>query len=338
MMSMSGKISSLVALSLLLSLLTKVALSAPTLTHHSFEWKTLHTAERGTHPKQKHRSSTESWKQEFNAIASTRGRKLYNNSRSLQVSSNITTTEVNALLSLKSSVQDPTGALANWTMENHATHCSSWKGVYCDEIGQVSGIDLGDLGLNGTITPMIGNLVHLTWLNLSTNGMWGPIPWQLMRCQKLYAVDLSYNALDGELLPELLSLPFLEWVNLSQNRFSGPLPEVGENACGSLTHLLMDANYISGAIPSSLSRCHRLKVLSLPDNQFNGSIPASWGELHQLQALYLHNNTMTGSIPASLGNCSSLIFLHLSRNALTGERTSKLISLPKCGLFVDKGL
>lgn len=248
--------------------------------------------------------------------------------------------EVSALVAFRASIQtDPTGALANWTMEKSSTVCSTWKGVTCNAMGQVTGLELQDLALNGTITPRIGDLVHLSLLNLSTSSFSGPLPSQLTSgCQNLSIVDLSYNSLDGEISPQFFILPKLAFLRLSYNNFSGYLPEVV--GCQSLSVLWIEYTGISGPIPSSLSRCQKLTVLLLVNNQLNGSIPASLGELQQLQALYLKNNRLTGLIPPSLGNCSSLTDLLLGSdgsgfNDLTGTIPEEFGNL---SLLIQLGL
>lgn len=303
-MTISGVITSLLGLSLL-SLLTQTALSSPNLVDHPLqihltEWKTLPTGERVSCPEKMRQARMGSWRrsrteaiaQKFRAVlSSSRGRGL------IATNTTVTKGEVNALLAFRSDIQiDPTGALANWTMgSNSSTHCTTWKGVSCDLLGHVTGLDLGDLGLNGTITPRIGDLVHLSFLNLSDSSLWGPIPPELVRCRNLSVIDLSNNSLSGEVSPKLFSLPELEWLRLSYNRFSGFLPEVAAGGCRSLTYLRISYTNITGAIPGSLSRCQNLTVLSLAGNQLSGGIPVWLGELRQLELLILFNNNLTGT-------------------------------------------
>jgi LRR receptor-like serine/threonine-protein kinase FLS2 len=352
-MTIRGAVSWLLGLCLL-SLLTAVALSAPNhpLQVHLTEWKTLPTGERVSCPEKMRRSRMESWdrsatearlqlwREEFDAMASS---GVYSSARrSLVMSGTTSAAEVNALLAFRASIlTDPSGALANWTVEKSSTVCSTWKGVTCNVMGQVTGLELQDLALNGTITPRIGDLVHLSLLNLSTSSFSGPLPSQLTSgCQNLSIVDLSYNSLDGEISPQFFVLPKLAFLRLTYNSFSGYLPEVAVNGCQSLSVLGFGYNDISGLIPSSLSRCQKLMVLSLLNNQLNGSIPASLGGLQQLQMLYLMNNRLTGLIPPSLGNCSSLTDLLLGSdrsgfNDLSGtipEEFGNLTLLVQLGL------
>ncbi|KAG0579867.1 hypothetical protein KC19_4G129800 [Ceratodon purpureus] len=333
-MTINGVTSSLSALYLLflsLSLLTRVALSAPAQDDHLFKnqhimWKSLRATDRLSRSRR-----LESWERNTGGASNRRPTKKYGTmdsyggmklsmSRSL-IASNATltsATEGNALIAFRNSMQtDPTGALANWTVENIPSYCSIWRGVSCNPTGNVIGIDLPELELNGTITPMIGDLVHLEFLNLSYNHFWGPIPSELTRCQNLSGLDLSTNSLNGE-LPELFSLPKLELLYLAyNNNLSGPLPEF--KRCESLTDVWMDSTNISGAIPSSLRNCQNLVLLSLATTNLNGSIPVSLGELHKLVQLWLGYNKLTGHIPSELGLLKNLKVLDLGSNNLEGS-------------------
>ncbi|KAG0561030.1 hypothetical protein KC19_9G032200 [Ceratodon purpureus] len=269
------------------------------------------------------------------------------------VNATIAPSEVNALLAIRESIHvDPFGALANWSAKANSSYCTSWMGVSCDDMGHVISIELTDLMLNGTLNPTIGNLMHLSYLNLSGNSLYGDLPLDLMRCKSLVVVDLSVNYLDGKLLAgHLYKLPKLEYIDFSNNKFSGLLPEVPQNSCVSLTNLMIAFTNLYGAIPSSLDRCKDLRVLVLYSNQLSGNIPISLGKLYKLvklvlgingltghipsqltslknlQILGLDLNNLQGPIPTSLGDMTSLVQLNLEWNQLTGHIPSELASL-----------
>ncbi|KAG0628382.1 hypothetical protein M758_1G022900 [Ceratodon purpureus] len=236
------------------------------------------------------------------------------------VNTTIAPSEVNALLAIRESIHvDPSGALANWSVKSNSSYCSTWMGVSCDDIGHVISIELTDLMLHGTLNPTIGNLMHLSYLNLSGNSLYGDLPSNFLGCKSLVVVDLSFNYLDGKLLAgHLYTLPKLEVVNLSYNMFSGLLPEVPEKSCQSLTNLRIAFTNLNGAIPHSLDRCKDLRALVLSSNQLSGNIPISLGELHKLEDLELDNNTITGNIPSQLASLKNLQILYLHFNKLQG--------------------
>ncbi|XP_042052188.1 LRR receptor-like serine/threonine-protein kinase RPK2 [Salvia splendens] len=72
-------------------------------------------------------------------------------------------------------------------------------------------------------------------------------------------------------------------------------------------------------MPSSLSNCTGLQVLSLAGNQLNRSIPGFVGGFMDLSGLHLSFNLLSGSIPVEIGdNCGKMEHLELSGNYLTG--------------------
>lgn len=339
-MTINGVSSSMLLLFILfpsLFLLTSFPLSTSSHSiHRSFEthpitWKPFSTSTSGRYP---NAPKMQHWTEDFD-------RTVYSPRRRL-IAANTTTSasEINALLAFRSSIQnDPTGTLANWTIDNNSTCCSTWKGVMCDEIGQVTGIDLGNVTLNGTITPMIGDLVHLSFLNLSGSSirrplelpwvplqqyqsytnwstnfpsisftfpyraglgtLWGPIPSKLMRCKNLTVLDLSYNSLDGELLPQLFTLPKLKLLRLSFNRF----PRL-------MTLPKIPKNGCQSLTHYMMSYTYGIY----------GAIPRSLNRCRNLEILYLGGNQLNGSIPAWFGELRQLQILSLEWNNLTGEK------------------
>lgn len=96
---------------------------------------------------------------------------------------------------------------------------------------------------------------------------------------------------------------------------------------GHVTELGLDANQMSGVIPSELGDLNHLQYLHLDENNLSGSIPAQLGGLSQLMGLYLSNNQLTGSIPQDIGTLSSLRSIDLSHNQLGGAIPSELTDL-----------
>ncbi|KAL6134164.1 hypothetical protein ACLB2K_066397 [Fragaria x ananassa] len=74
-----------------------------------------------------------------------------------------------ALLSVKSSLDDPDSRLSSWTP--NTSHCT-WAGVTCDSHNHVTSLDLSGLNLS----PDIAFLVYLSNLTIAENNLSGPIP------------------------------------------------------------------------------------------------------------------------------------------------------------------
>ncbi|CAI9755180.1 unnamed protein product [Fraxinus pennsylvanica] len=132
-----------------------------------------------------------------------------------------------ALLEFQARVEcDPSGALANWN-PNDCDPCT-WSGVHCLN-GGVYMLDLNGQYLQGTLSPELGNLTHLRFLNLSKNYFSGSIPPQLGQLVTLEVLDLRYNNLNGAVPAELGRLHSLKRLLLCNNRFEGSIPlEIGK--------------------------------------------------------------------------------------------------------------
>jgi subtilisin family serine protease/Leucine-rich repeat (LRR) protein len=100
-----------------------------------------------------------------------------------------------------------------------------------------------------------------------------------------------------------------------------------------VTRLDLDANQLSGNIPSELANLTDLEVLELAQNQLTGSIPSQLGSLSHLWYLWLSWNDLTGSIPPQLANLSSLEYLYLWDNQLTGTIPPELGNLTNLRVF-----
>lgn len=176
-----------------------------------------------------------------------------------------------------------------------------WHGVFTDDQGYVTTLDLGDNNLTGNFPESVCSLINLKYLGLSGNNLTGEIPESIGNLKKLEKLWLRVNQLSGS-IPESI----------------GELTE--------LTELTMDCNQLTGQIPESLSNLKKIKILWLHYNQLSGSIPEWLGNLIELKDLRLVYNNLTGSIPVSLSNLVNLEELMISGNRLTGEISQELIN------------
>ena len=94
----------------------------------------------------------------------------------------------------------------------------------------MSGLDLSNNELNGSIPPEIGYIENILALNLSHNHLSGTIPQSFSNLVKVESLDLSYNNLSGGIPPHLTELNFLAIFNVSYNNLSGPTPITGQFA------------------------------------------------------------------------------------------------------------
>ena len=186
-----------------------------------------------------------------------------------------------------------------------------WPGIDCTD-DRVTSINLSNMSLSGTLSPLLGTLSKLKHLNLSNNDFTGPIP---VLPTALETLDLSSNALDLELPVSLGNLSSLTLLNVANNRISGSiLPSL--NSLQLLSTLNMSGNNLTGDIPG-LNSCTKLAVVDLSGNALQGSLSPFEG-LDNLTTLHLQNNQLSGGFGVLL-ELSHLQDLDLSNNSLYGS-------------------
>jgi len=96
------------------------------------------------------------------------------------------------LLLIAAAFQFPVSLATSWKGNDP---CAGWLGVYCDNsTGEIIGINLSHLALNGTISPVFGALRSLQALLLGGNNLAGVVLQSLLRLQSLRVLDVSDNA------------------------------------------------------------------------------------------------------------------------------------------------
>ena len=121
------------------------------------------------------------------------------------------------------------------------------------------------------------------------------------------ALVALYNATNGS-----------GWKNNENWLSEAPLDQwygVFTDCDGTLTHLSLTDNQITGPIPSWLGNLSNLRHLELAGNQITEPIPSWLGNLSNLNVLGLGRNQFTGPIPPELGNLSRLGDFVISRQA-----------------------
>ncbi|CAL5345254.1 unnamed protein product [Camellia sinensis] len=92
--------------------------------------------------------------------------------------------------------------------------------------------------------------------------------------------------------------------------------------------LILSANNLMGAIPTSIFNISSLQGISLSRNKLSSNLPSSIGLwLPNLSFLYLEANNLIGIIPESISNASKLTSLGLGINAFTGSIPKSLGNL-----------
>ncbi len=78
----------------------------------------------------------------------------------------------------------------------------------------------------------------------------------------------------------------------------------------------LDANGLSGSLPSSIGDLVHLEVLGLAANDLSGAIPAQISGLTNLRGLYLQDNRLSGDVPGEVAGLSQLQHLWIQSNRL----------------------
>ena len=114
-------------------------------------------------------------------------------------------------------------ATLNWSAD---TPITDWNGVVVDGTpGRVTELHLSSLGLTGEIPIELVNLSNLQHLNLSGNQLTGAIPTELGHLPNLQYLNLSENQLTGTIPTELGNLSSLQSLYLGKNRLTLCVPD-----------------------------------------------------------------------------------------------------------------
>ncbi|KAL7211287.1 hypothetical protein ACSBR2_014212 [Camellia fascicularis] len=171
-------------------------------------------------------------------------------------------TELDALRSLQTNLEDPKDVLRSWdpTLMNPCT----WFHVTCNNESSVIRVDLGNAGLSGQIVPQLCQLKNLKHLELYGNNISGPIPSDLGNLTNLVTLDLYLNS------------------------FTGPIPDTLSRLT-KLQFLRLNNNSLSGSIPLSLTNITAQQVLDLSNNRLSGPVPDS-GSFSSFTPMSFANN------------------------------------------------
>ena len=233
-----------------------------------------------------------------------------------------------------------------------------WHGVGCIDpcddyldgegctAGRILSLTLRANNLTGSTAGWhgLGEMVHLTHLDLSYNRISGSIPSQIGLIQHLDMLLLRNNALSGLLPPEIALVNSdgpgaLREISLANNHLSGTLPPALSAHAASLMSFDVTDNQLSGTIPSELTSLSELQVLYLRNNSLSGTLPVSLGGvgdeagsgaeagggLRKLRYLEAHSNlALSGTLPPSIGQLTDLYTLNLHGCALSGTLPTEL--------------
>ncbi|XP_050385139.1 leucine-rich repeat receptor-like protein kinase TDR [Argentina anserina] len=243
--------------------------------------------------------------------------------------SNSATSQLSALLSLKSSLKDPLFTFNGWdsTANTQGPVWCSWSGIKCQpNTSLVVSLDLSYRNLSGPIPAEIRYLSGLIHLNLSNNSFAGPLQPAIFQLPQLRILDISHNDFNSTFPPGISKLKFLRAFNAYSNSFTGPLPQEIIRL-KSLEKLNLSGSYFEGNIPPGYGSLPKLRELGLAGNALRGAIPPQLGSLSDLTRMEIGYNGFTGELPVELTSLSNLNYLDISNNLLSGSLPPELGNL-----------
>ncbi|GER57336.1 leucine-rich repeat protein kinase family protein [Striga asiatica] len=185
-----------------------------------------------------------------------------------------TSSDVECLRAVKSSLQDPSNHLDTWNFENGTnTSICRFNGIECwhENDNRVLNVKLSGMGLSGNFPLGFSNCSSMTGLDLSSNELHGQIP-----------VNISYI------------IGYVTSLDLSSNQFSGEIPENLAN-CTYLNTLKLENNRLTGQIPMRIGQLGRLTTFSVARNRLTGPVPNFWNATFGLDS-YEGNLGLCGGI------------------------------------------
>ncbi|KAF8685360.1 hypothetical protein HU200_043984 [Digitaria exilis] len=249
------------------------------------------------------------------------------------LASSCTDEERTSLLEFLDGLSQDSALNTSW---KNGTNCCLWQGVICNVNGAVTDISLASMGLEGHISPSLGNLTGLLRVNLSGNSLSSELPSELLLSSSIIVLDVSFNKLNGELhgLPSTTERT-IKVIDISSNLFTGYFPYNTLQSMKNLAALNMSNNSFIGKIPSTVCVDKQFfTIIDLSYNQFHGNIPPEVGNCSMLRVLKAGQNHLSGHLPTELFNVMSLEHLSFPNNNLQGTlhpehvvRLSKLIIL-----------
>ncbi|KAM3240130.1 hypothetical protein ACQJBY_053676 [Aegilops geniculata] len=230
--------------------------------------------------------------------------------------------EKSSLLQLLAGLSRDGGLATSWRSN---TDCCTWEGITCNQDRKVTDVSLASRGLEGSISPSLGNLTGLLRLNLPRNSLSGALPLELVSSSSIIVLDVSFNRLTGALheVPSSTPAQPLQVLNISSNLFTGQFPSTTWKAMENLVALNASNNSFTGQIPTTpCASAPSLAVLELSFNKFSGNIPPGLGNCSVLKMLSAGYNNLCGNLPGELFNLTSLEHLSLPNNWLDGAVNS----------------
>eukprot|EP01041_Mallomonas_annulata_P000328 gene328-589_t len=225
---------------------------------------------------------------------------------------------------------------------------TTWRGLTC-EGGYITGLQLSNSNLRGTIPSSIYRLNTLTLLDLSHNDLNGTIPITIFQLTALQILNISNNHFIG-------SIPSLAFttntatttssdMGIALDLFNGDDILLSDAKSSSSTSSLSNYYNITDNIPNNNNNNNNNNkdtiIINLSSNSLQGSLPVWIFSLHKIRSVSVAQNHLNGTIPlpsslspsktststSTVSVLSELQSLDLSHNAFSQTIPSSLCSI-----------
>lgn len=156
-----------------------------------------------------------------------------------------------------------------------------------------------------------------------------PCSWYGVTCDAghIVAIDLSNNGLVGPLPDQIWDLTMLRDLTLADNQLNGAIPDA-IGGCKALVNLVLSRNALTDQLPTSLYSIKSLQNIAVARNQLTGKISPAISALQNLRTLSVANNAFSGPLPETLGDLPALSWIVLDHNGFCGQLPESLQELP----------
>ncbi|MED6157774.1 hypothetical protein PIB30_026443 [Stylosanthes scabra] len=242
------------------------------------------------------------------------------------------------LLQLKSSFMfwhEHSSKLVSW---NETIDCCRWKGVTCDNKGQVCGLDLSKESIQGGFdnSSSLFSLQNLQFLNLAFNDLNSAILTGFNKLKNLTYLNLSYAGFVGEVPVEIFQLTRLVTLDISsyfaqqQLRLKNPNMQKIFQKVNRIRQLYLDGVTISAQgheWSNALLQLPSLQEVSMIYCNLSGPLNSSLTTLKNLSVFLLDGNDLSSPVPETFANFKNLTTLSLSCCRLRGTFPVKIFKI-----------
>lgn len=212
-----------------------------------------------------------------------------------------------------------------------------WSGVQCDDLNQVTLIDLSNQNMTGTLPTELALLPFLQRIDFPRNRFTGTLPREWGEMNHLIHVAVHYNSLEGTIPDTWWDLgATMTGLNLGYNRLNGTIPGDRLGGMYNLRSLFIDNNHFIGAIPTEVGMLTDLRNTRWNGNFFSGTLPTEFGQLKKLREFWFQRLLLTGTIPSEIADMPSLSDFRVQNTGLEGiipDRLYQLSKLQRVDLF-----